>query len=72
MSGGAFTVTLPAAPVADNSTVRVKGNFATNNLTINPNGHQYDFGVAGLSSTLVLNKDNIDVTILFDGTHWRI
>lgn len=72
VSGGTFTITLPAAPVADVTAVRIKGNFATTNLTVNPNGHQYDFGSAGLSSTLTLNKDSIDTTILFDGVHWRI
>ena len=67
-SGGAFTVTLPAAPVADSTTVRIKGNFATNNLTVQGNGHTW----AGFANPLVLNKDYIDVTILFDGTNWRI
>jgi hypothetical protein len=72
VSGGAFTITLPAAPVADVTAIRIKGNFATNNLTVNPNGHQYDFGTAGLSSTLTLNKDSIDTLIVYDGAHWRI
>jgi hypothetical protein len=72
VSGGTFTVKLPAAPVSDSTTVRIKGNFATTNLTVDPNGHQFDFGVAGLSSTLVLNKDSIDMLAVFDGTHWRI
>lgn len=67
-SGGAFAVNMPAAPVADSTTVRIKGNFATNNLTVNGNGHNW----AGFAGPLVLNKDYIDVTILFDGTNWRI
>lgn len=67
-SGGAFPIALPAAPVADSTTVRIKGNFATNNLTVNGNGHNW----AGFAGPLVLNKDYIDVTILFDGTNWRI
>lgn len=71
MSGGAFTLTMPAAPLSDNTTVRIKVNGATNNLTVNGNGHQFDFGGAGLSSTYTLNADNIDVTLLFDGAHWR-
>jgi hypothetical protein len=67
-SGGAFTVTLPAAPVADSTTVRIKGNFATNNLTVQGNGHNW----AGFANPLILDKDYIDVTVLFDGTNWRI
>lgn len=70
-SGGAFTVTLPAAPVADSSTVRVKGNFATNNLTLAGNGHNFDLGALGTPSTFVLNADNVDVMLVFDGTRWR-
>lgn len=70
---GAFTVSCPAAPVSDSTAFRIKGNFSAHNLTIDGNGHQFDGGpVYGLSSTYTLNQDGVDVTILFDGTHWRV
>ncbi len=41
-TSGALTVTLPASPSAGNmiSIVDYAGTFATNNLTINPNGNK--------------------------------
>ena len=68
MTGGVFTLTLPASPVADQTEVWVKGNFATNNLTIQGNGH----GWVGFANPLVLNKDFIETHIVYDGANWRI
>jgi hypothetical protein len=71
-TGGAFTLSLPSAPVSDSTTVRIKGNFATNNLTVAGNGHNFNAGAFGTSSTYVLNADAVDVLMVFDGTAWRI
>lgn len=67
-TGGAFTLTLPPTPAAGVTEIWVKGNFATNNVTVEGNGHSW----AGFSDPLVLNKDYLDIRIVFDGTHWRI
>ena len=47
-TSGALTVTLPASPVAGNyiSILDYAGTFATNNLTVNPNGNKIQGGTA--------------------------
>lgn len=64
----AFTITLPAAPQAGVTEIWIKGNFATNNVTVSGNGHSW----AGFTDPLVLNKDYLDIRIVFDGSNWRI
>lgn len=71
-SGSAFAIAMPPVPVSDSSTVRIKGDFATHNLTLNGNGHNFDFGSLGNSTPYTLNKDGLDVMLVFDGTNWRI
>jgi len=71
VTAGTFTVSLPSAPVADSTTVRIKGNFAATNLTISGNGHNFNAGALGLLTTYVLNKDGVDVLLVYDGTNWR-
>jgi hypothetical protein len=69
-SGGAFTITLPASPVAGNS-----ANFAdaadswdTNNLTIARNGQT----IEGLAENLVCDVDGADFTLIYNGSTWNI
>ena len=66
-TGGAFTVTLPVSPVAGDE-VSFKGNFATNNLTINRNGNTS----AGDASNLILNKNYLTLFLVYDGATWRV
>tara|TARA_R100000231_G_scaffold100119_2_gene74600 strand:+ start:355 stop:1674 length:1320 start_codon:yes stop_codon:yes gene_type:complete len=62
-SGGAFTVNLPAgsagAIVAVNDYSR---SFATNNLTVSPNGSEK---IGGVTASAVLNKDSQSATFVY-------
>jgi mucin-19 len=66
-TSGALTVTLPAAPVAGNliSIVDYAGTFATNALTINPNGNRIvgqTFNVALTTNRQAINLVYVDST----------
>lgn len=68
-TGGAFTVTLPAAPtvgtlvfVAD-----AGSDWGTNNLTVARNGST----ISGLSDNLVCDISGVSVELVYDGTTWR-
>jgi hypothetical protein len=69
-SGGAFTVTLPAAPSAgDQCIVADAGaNFGTNNLTVGRNGST----IGGLAENLVLDITGVSVQLVYDGTTWEV
>lgn len=68
-AGGAFTLTLPAAPAdGDQIDVVVDENAATNNVTIARNGKK----IAGASSDLIMQKNNRGVKLIYDsaGGNW--
>jgi hypothetical protein len=69
-SGGAFTVTLPAAPSAgDQCIVADAGaNFGTNNLTVGRNGST----IGGLAENLVIDITGVSVQLVYDGTTWEV
>jgi hypothetical protein len=68
-TGGAFTITLPASPALGNSVlVADGGNWKTNNLTIARNGQT----IEGLADNLVIDIQNIQVELVFDGTTWQV
>jgi len=71
-SSAAFTVTLPAAPAA-NDLVRIAdyaGTFATNNLTLGRNA----LNIMGLAEDMVISTNNVSITLTYvDATQgWRI
>lgn len=67
-----FTINLPAAPVAEATVVQVKGHFAAHTVTLNGNGHNFDFGTATAAATYDLNADLLQILALFDGTNWVV
>jgi len=71
-SSAAFTVTLPAAPAA-NDLVRIAdyaGTFATNNLTVGRSA----LNIMGLAEDMVISTNNASITLTYvDATQgWRI
>ena len=71
-TSAAFTVTLPAAPAA-NDLVRIAdyaGTFATNNLTLGRNA----LNIMGLAEDMVISTNNASITLTYvDATQgWRI
>jgi hypothetical protein len=69
-SGGAFTVTLPATPIAGSQVVIADAGAAwgTNNLTIGRNGST----ISGLSEDLVCDITGVSVQLVYDGTTWEV
>lgn len=68
-TGGAFTVTLPASPVAGNMVSIVDGgDWGTNNLTVARNGAT----IEGLAEDLVLNISSVAVDLIYSGTTWQV
>jgi len=71
-SGGAFAITLPASPSANQRIVisDYAGTFDTYNLTVGRNGNK----IMGLSEDLLLNLPDVTITLDYiDGTQgWRI
>jgi hypothetical protein len=68
-SGGAWTLTLPASPLAGAYVQLLDGgNWFTNNLTVARNGQT----IEGDAEDLVINIGNIAVDIVFDGTTWQV
>jgi hypothetical protein len=72
-SAGAFTLTLPATPVAGEfvAVADQAGSFATNNLTIARNGNN----IGGLAEDLVADVDRAVVLLTYSGdasTGWLI
>lgn len=71
-AAGTFTVTLPAAPAA-NDTVRIAdyaGTFGTHNLTVGRNGSN----IMGIAQDMILNISNVSITLTYiDVTQgWRL
>jgi len=68
-SGGAFTLTLPASPVAgDTVVIADAAEFATNNLTVARNSST----IEGSADDLALNLSGIEVTLTYSGTTWNV
>jgi hypothetical protein len=69
-SGGAFTVTLPATPTADDRVAIVDNttSFSTNNLTIGINGGT----IMGIAEDMVVDIDNISFELIYNGSDWRL
>lgn len=70
-SGGARTITLPAAP-ADGDEIRIAGNGATNNIIVARNGKL----INGVAADFVINKDFVGPLFVYDtnypgGASWR-
>lgn len=70
-SGGAFTITLPASPVAGNvvNFADAADSWDTNNLTIARNGQT----IEGLAENLVCDVvGDMTITLLYNGSTWRV
>lgn len=68
-SGGEFTITLPASPVAGN-VVRIAdpGNWGTVNLKISPNGAT----IENDSATFIVDIGGTILEIVYDGSTWEV
>jgi hypothetical protein len=69
-TGGSFTVTLPASPLAGSQVVisDAGGSWGTNNLTVARNGET----ISGSAQDLVCDIDNVSVQLIYDGTTWKV
>lgn len=69
-SGGAFTVTLPAAPTTGDQVVVADAgsNWGTNNLTVGRNGST----IGGLAQDLVCDITGASVQLVYDGSTWEV
>ena len=68
-TGGAVTATLPATPATGGAIffADAGGAFASNNLTINPNGQT----IMGASGNMTVSNNNQSFGLFFNGTTWR-
>lgn len=71
-SGGAWTLKLPATPTAGMQVYVVDngGTWATNNLTVDPQGATIASQAAG--ATLVMDVKGAYVAFVHDGTNWDV
>lgn len=71
-TAGAFTITLPAAPVANASVsiADLAGTFSSYNLTVARNGQL----ISGFAADLVLNQSNTAITLVYSNATygWRV
>jgi hypothetical protein len=69
-SAGAFTITLPATPsTGDFITIADSGHsFNTNNLTVARNGSTIELA----AEDLVIDVKNIFISLIYDGTTWKV
>jgi hypothetical protein len=69
-TGGAFTVTLPAAPATGAQVVVADagGLWGTNNLTVGRNGST----IAELAQDLVCDINGVSVQLVYDGSTWQV
>lgn len=69
-TGGAITLTLPAAP-SNGQTIAFQdaaGTWGTNNLTINPNGRS----IMGLFENMICSQSSQGFGLIYNGVDWRI
>lgn len=74
-TSSAFTVTLPTTP-ANNTVIQLsdaRGTWGTNNVTVDRNGKNIvdPYGTAQ-AENLVLNQNNMKISLFYDGTNWRL
>jgi len=71
-SGGPFTVTLPPSPVHGDivKISDVSGSFATNNLTVNPNGKNINGSAGNLS--LDINWSVTELQYFYPTATWVV
>lgn len=69
-AGGAFTVTLPASPLAGWQVIVADdgANWGTNNLTVGRNGST----INGLAENLVCDISGVSVQLVYDGSTWNV
>ena len=68
-SGGSFTITLPASPIAGTSvTLYDNASWGTNNLTIARNGST----IEGVADDFVLDVSSIKVEFIYNGSTWQV
>lgn len=68
-SGGAFTVTLPAAPTAGATVIFADvADWGTYNLTVGRNGNT----IESAASDLVLDISALQVELIYDGSTWNV
>jgi hypothetical protein len=69
-SGGAFTLTLPASPSANDEIIILDtaGSFGTNNLTVGRNGNT----IQGNASDLICDIDGAGIRLHYTGSDWRV
>ena len=68
-TGGSFTITLPPTPVVGTQCVIADGgDWAVNNLTINPNGST----IEGDGTNLIMNVGGVSAMFVYDGTTWEV
>ena len=68
-TSGAVTSTLPASPATGGAIffADAGGAFASNNLTINPNGQT----IMGASGNMTVSNNNQSFGLFFNGATWR-
>jgi hypothetical protein len=68
-TGGAVTATLPATPAAGQAIffADAGGAYATNNLTVSPNGQT----IMGDTGDLIVNTPNQNFGLFWSGSTWR-
>ena len=69
-SGGAFTVTLPASPVAGTQVIvaDAANTWGTNNLTVARNGQT----IEGSATNLICDITGVSVQLIYSGTTWQV
>ena len=69
-SGGAFTVTLPASPVAGTQVIvaDAANTWGTNNLTVARNGQT----IEGAATNLICDITGVSVQLIYSGTTWQV
>ena len=69
-TSAAITVTLPASPSAGNivQLTDYAGKFATNNLTINPNGNKINSSTSSIS--LAINRESVAIVYVDATQGW--
>jgi hypothetical protein len=68
-TGGAITATLPATPSTGQAIffADAGGAYATNNLTVAPNGQT----IMGTAGDLTVSTTNQNFGLFYNGTTWR-